>query len=145
MSAGTPCSSSKARFHAAAPAPPVDTSVPSMSKSRMRYGSGIRDTLWPGGNGLRAGLVLRPAKAFDARRGRERALRQARWEVRLVVGRRRHVVRPVGVEERGEQLDLPARDADLAHPAAVHPDAVALTVLVDLEQRAHVADARRLD
>jgi hypothetical protein len=31
MSAGIPCSSSNARFQATAPAPPVDTSVPSMS------------------------------------------------------------------------------------------------------------------
>ena len=36
MSAGMPCSSSNACFHATAPAPPVETSVPSMSNRRMR-------------------------------------------------------------------------------------------------------------
>jgi len=36
MSAGIPYSSSKACFHASAPAPPVETSVPSMSKRTMR-------------------------------------------------------------------------------------------------------------
>src|SRR4051812_37750656 len=41
MSAGMPCSSSKACRQATAPAPPVATSVPSMSKSRIRGWSGI--------------------------------------------------------------------------------------------------------
>src|SRR4051794_41486119 len=41
MSAGTPCSSSNACRQATAPAPPVATSVPSMSKSRIRGWSGI--------------------------------------------------------------------------------------------------------
>ena len=39
MSAGIPYSSSNACFHATAPAPPVETSVPSMSNSRMRWRS----------------------------------------------------------------------------------------------------------
>src|SRR3954463_13841908 len=41
MSAGMPCSSSNACRQATAPAPPVATSVPSMSKSRIRGWSGI--------------------------------------------------------------------------------------------------------
>ena len=41
MSAGIPYSSSNACFQATAPAPPVDTSVPSMSKRTMRAESSI--------------------------------------------------------------------------------------------------------
>jgi hypothetical protein len=55
------------------------------------------------------------------------------------------VVGAVRVEERGEQLDLAAADADLAHAAAVDDHVALGHDLVDLEQRAEVADAARLD
>ena len=55
--------------------------------------------------------------------------------LREVERRGRHVVRRVGVEERREQLDLPARGPELAHPAAVHQQALGVAVRVDLEQR----------
>ena len=49
------------------------------------------------------------------------------------------------MEDRREQLDLPARDAELAHPAAVHQQAVGLAARVEREQRAQAAGAARLD
>ena len=49
------------------------------------------------------------------------------------------------MEDRGQQLDLAARDAVLAHPAAVHRDALGLAVRVEREQRAQAAGAARLD
>ena len=51
-----------------------------------------------------------------------------------VVAARRGVVRAVGVEQRGEQLDLAACDTELAHAAAVHRQAVGFAAGVDLEQ-----------
>ena len=59
---------------------------------------------------------LRPATRSSespcrARRRLQRAGRQAVGDARVVVARRRDVVRRVGVEERGEVLDLAAPDA----------------------------------
>src|ERR671936_1077032 len=89
--------------------------------------------------------LRRPAKAggFGARR--QRAGRQAVRRVVLVVRAWRHVVGRVGVEQRGEQLDLPAADAQLPHPAAVHRSPLPRAARVHLEQRTQAADARRLD
>ena len=77
--------------------------------------------------------------------GRQRARREAGVRLVDVVAARRGVVRPVRVEQRGEQLDLAAADAQLAHAAAVGDQAPLLGEGVDVEQRPQVADAARLD
>jgi hypothetical protein len=48
------------------------------------------------------------------------------------------------VEQRGQQLDLPAADAQLPHPAAAHRPLLLRAARVHLEQRTQVAVARRL-
>src|SRR4051794_26822604 len=66
---------------------------------------------------------LPPAKPRGMRLRLERARRQPRRDVGAVVVAGRHVVGRVGVEDRGEILDLPAADAELELPAAVYADA----------------------
>src|SRR4051795_12602375 len=87
----------------------------------------------------------RAAKAGGLGLRRQRAGGQVGGRLGEVEGARRHVVRAVGVEDRREQLDLAAPDAVLAHPTAVHPDALCLAVRVELEQCPQAADAGRLD
>ena len=89
--------------------------------------------------------VCRPAE--PGRRGgrRQRAGRQAARQVVLVVRARRHIVRRIRVEQRGEQLDLPAADAQLPEASAVHGPPLPRAARVDLEQRLQFADARRLE
>ena len=73
----------------------------------------------------------------------ERARGQAglRFEVELA---RRDVVRRVGVEERGEQLDLASARPELPLTASVCADSVRLAVVVGGEEPLHGAEAGRL-
>src|SRR5947207_14046757 len=65
---------------------------------------------------------LSPAEPRRRRRRRQRARRQPFGQHRLVVPRGGDVVRRVGVEQRGEVLDVPAAGAELELPAAVGAD-----------------------
>ncbi len=49
------------------------------------------------------------------------------------------------MEERREQLGLAATDAELAHPAVVHPDAGGLAVSVEAAELVQAPDAAGLD
>src|SRR5262245_6025994 len=89
--------------------------------------------------------LRRPAEAGGLRAWRQRARRQAARGVVLVVRARRHVVRRIGVEKRGEQFDLPATHAQLAHATAIHRSPLPRAACVDVEQPAQRTDARRLD
>src|SRR4029079_12594361 len=89
--------------------------------------------------------ALPPPKAgrmcLHGQRARGPAIR--RFDV--VVAARGDVVRGVRVEDRRQVLDLAAADAELELAAAVALDPVFLAVLVELEERAQAAGARRLD
>src|SRR4051794_26979657 len=65
---------------------------------------------------------LPPAKAGRMGLDGQRARRQAVDRFDVVVAARRHVVRRVGVEDRGEVLDLAAADAELELAAAIALD-----------------------
>ena len=108
---------------------------PAKPRTPVRLRSRLSDSF-----GSAAESTCRPAE--PGRRGarRQRTGRQAARQVVLVVGARRHVVRRVRVEERGEHLDLPAADAQLPETAAVLGRCAARSA--DLEQPLQVADAR---
>src|SRR5262249_22012465 len=75
----------------------------------------------------------------------KRRARQPGSRIRVVVAARRHVVRAVRMEERGEQLDLAAADPELELAAAVEHDPALLGVVVEVEEPLERAEARRLD
>src|ERR1700754_3513788 len=86
--------------------------------------------------------------ATESERGRvhvKRRGRQPRLGIERVVAARRDVVRGVRMEERGEQLDVPAADAELVLAAAVGAHPALLAELVGLEQGPHGAEPRRLE
>src|SRR5437868_6057899 len=76
--------------------------------------------------------------------GRQRARRQPRTRLALVVAAGSHVVRRIGVEERGEVLDLSTANAELEHASAVKPYSAVRAVVVEVEQLMNEAEARRL-
>src|SRR5262249_61735420 len=78
------------------------------------------------------------------RGGRQRARRQPVTRLALVVAPRSHVVRPVGVEQRRQVLDLPAAGAELEHAASVERDPLGRAVVIEVEQLAEEAEARGL-
>ena len=84
------------------------------------------------------------AEARLGRRRGQRALRQAGPRAAVVVLLRRDVVRRVGVEERGEVLDLAAAGPELELAAAVERDPALVAGVVEVEQVAHRAEAGRL-
>src|SRR5688500_18531990 len=86
-----------------------------------------------------------PAESGGLGVGRERARGQAGLGLERVVPGRRDVVRRVGVEERGEVLDLPAPGAELVLAAAVRAHAPLGAEVVALEQGLEAAEARRLE
>src|SRR4029079_10415808 len=57
--------------------------------------------------------LRRPAETRGVGSRRQRAGRQVAFRVLLVVGARRHIVRRIGMEQRSQQLDLPAAHAQL--------------------------------
>ena len=86
----------------------------------------------------------RGSRRSGSARRRQRALRQTRPRAALVVLLRRDVVRRVGMEERGEVLDLAAARPELELAAAVDLDPVRRAVVVEVEEPLHAAEARRL-
>src|SRR5215211_5253577 len=85
-----------------------------------------------------------PPKTGGARRRVHRARRHAVRDRRVVEARWRAVVRRIGMEERGQVLDLTAADLELALTAAVDRDPVVRAVLVDGEQLLQRAEPRWL-
>ena len=75
----------------------------------------------------------------------ERARRQPGLGARGVVARGSDVVRGVGVEDRGQVLDLAAAGAELPLAAAVGADPVLVAVVVGREELVQRAEPRRLD
>src|SRR6266567_1259219 len=67
-----------------------------------------------------ATATSQPNLEADGFRRLERTPRQPRSRLDHVVLARGDVVRPVGIEERREHLDVPPPDAELELPAAVH-------------------------
>lgn len=86
-----------------------------------------------------------PAEAGGVRGRGERAGGEAFDDVGVVVAAGRDVVGRVGVEERGQVLDVTAADAELELAAAVHADVARLAVGVGAEEAAQRAQARGLD
>src|SRR5215207_8444290 len=86
-----------------------------------------------------------PAEAGLAEGGLERAGGQAGRGAGRVVAGGGGVVRGIGVEDRGQVLDLAAAGPQLPLPAAVAPDVPLLAVVVGGEQLAERPEARRLD
>src|SRR3954452_8748950 len=87
---------------------------------------------------------LAPAKPSGRGRRIEGAGGHAVRHARVVVAGWGDVVGGVGVEQRGQILDLAASRPDLSLAAAVDRDSRALAVLVHAEQLAQGAEARRL-
>src|SRR5918999_128566 len=91
-------------------------------------------------------LSLRPAAETGGLGvGGQRALGQARLGFEGVIPGWRDVVRRVGVEERGEVLDLAAARPELVLAAAVGAHPALLAEVVALEQRLDAAETRRLE
>src|SRR4051794_9789337 len=86
-----------------------------------------------------------PAEPRGLEFGLERAAGQAGLGIQRVVARRRDVVRRVGMEQRGQVLDLPATGPELVLPAAVGSHPALLAEVVGLEERADAAEPRRLE
>ena len=84
--------------------------------------------------------VCEPGRARD---DRERARRETRLWIDVEAARR-DVVRRVRMEQRCQELDLVASDAELELPAAVGADVVRRAVVVGGEQPLDRAEARRL-
>src|SRR5690349_25132949 len=91
-----------------------------------------------GGMGL---LVYVPPEPDVSGIDVERRFREARLRIEVVVAARRDVVGRVRMEDRGQQLDLSAADAELVLPAAVGTHPALLAELVGGEQRLHRAEA----
>src|SRR6266516_1073113 len=87
---------------------------------------------------------LAPAKAGSRRRRLERAGRQPVGHARIVVAGGGDVVGRLGVEKRGQVLDLAAPGPHLSLTAAIDRDSLAVAVLIDGEQLAQGAEPRRL-
>src|SRR6187399_1358761 len=75
----------------------------------------------------------------------QRRFRQPGLRIERVVAARSDVVRGVRMEQRGEQLDVPAPDTELVLAAAVGAHPALLAELIALEQRLDRAEARRLE
>src|SRR5262245_31959668 len=112
-------------------------------RSRKRSFGSIRSWIYGiarGVNGKSNWIFLQlaalPAEADSIGPRRQRARREARRWLRLVVTDRCHIVRRIRVKEGGEVLDLPSTRPELELPAAVHGDSPQGAEVVDLEQRA---------
>src|SRR6266511_691874 len=81
----------------------------------------------------------------DAARRGKRALRQPRSRRAGVVLTGRDVVRPLGIEQAREHLDVAPPDAELELPAAVHADPARIAVLDAFDQALQLSEPRRLD
>src|SRR5581483_7622174 len=91
-----------------------------------------------------AGALRGPAEARVRRSGLQRAVREAVGHARVVVAGGRDVVGGVGVEDRGQVLDLAPPHRLLALATAVDGDPLALAVLVDGHQLPQGPEARGL-
>src|SRR5688572_28476723 len=89
--------------------------------------------------------LLVPAEPGWGRLGRQRAGRMPRLGRVGVVAGRRHVVGSVGVEDRGQVLDVAAARSELPLAAAVGADVAVGAVVVGREQLPQRPEARRLD
>src|SRR5205085_10461512 len=91
------------------------------------------------------GTLPFPAEAGFRRLRLQGACRMARLRAVGVVAGRRHVVGRVGMEDRGQVLDVAAAGTQLPLAAAVGADVAVVAVVVRREQLAQRTEARRLD
>src|SRR4051812_44545290 len=75
----------------------------------------------------------------------KRRIRQAGLGIERVVAAGRDVVGRVWMKQRGQELDVPAADAELVLTATVGAHPALLAELVGLEEAANRAEARRLE
>src|SRR5262249_36121555 len=80
------------------------------------------------------GLLRQPARADGVRRGRQRAQRQPRRRRPHVELAWRDVVRRVGMEERGQVLDLSPPRSELELAASIQADAPLGAGVVEVEE-----------
>src|SRR4051812_27504362 len=99
---------------------------------------------WRGLGGM-AYLVYGPPEPDRRGVDVQRRFGEAGLGIERVVAAGRDVVRSVGVEERGEQLDLAAADAKLVLAAAVRAHPALLAEFIAREQRLDAPEARGLE